>query len=597
MNPATALARVLIDELVRDGVHDAVLSPGSRSAPLALELAQADQAGRLRLHVRIDERSAGFLALGLSAGSGRTVPVVCTSGSAVANLHPAVVEAHHAHVRLLVLSADRPPELRGTGANQTIDQPGIFGSAVRSFVELGVPAERVGAVAYWRSVLARACASDVDGPVHINVALREPLVPDGDETWCEPLDGRREGKPWLSVLSSPTFTVALPNLAAGAVVVGHGATPENSADAVRLAEARGLPLISEPTGNAREGAQAISTYPLLLADPEFRRRHPLNAAIVVGKPGLTRSLMGWLREAYAMFVVDPHHDWVDPTRTTQLVLPEVPVDDRPGSKIVAETLPSADGVGWTADWLAAEVAARAAVDEVLDESGLSEARLARDVVAALPDGSLLFVGSSRPVRDVEAYARPRSGIRIVGNRGASGIDGAVSSAIGWAMTHDGPSYALMGDLSFLHDSNGLILGPEEPAPDLTIIVVDNNGGGIFGTLEQAGAPGFERVFGTPHKVDIASLCEATGTGYNIIDDLAELPEKLADPLSPAKMAELDALFPEAPTMSAQERRQWQQRRRWRGFIEVLHVQTDRAETAEVHRRVQEAVSTALAKLR
>lgn len=573
MNPATALASVLVDELVRGGVRDVVLSPGSRSAPLALELARADEAKRLRLHVRIDERSAGFLALGLSAGSSRTVPMVCTSGSAVANLHPAVVEAHHAHIRLLVLSADRPPELRGTGANQTIDQPGIFGNAVRSFVELGVPEERVGAVVYWRSVVSRACASDVDGPVHINVALREPLVPDGDETWCESLDGRRDERAWAAQLPPPPVSFAVPNPGRAVVVVGHGATVAQAQAAAELAAAWGVPLLSEPTGNARSGAGAISTYPLLLADQEFRAAHRVNMALVVGKPGLSRSLLSCIKEAYGVWVVDSHADWADPTRAAQMILPTVPVDDEDVSTRFADDRaddPESTDSSWFSDWLAAEAAARAAVDQVLDASGLSEARLARDLVAALPDGALLWVGSSRPIRDVEAYARPRSGISIVGNRGASGIDGAVSSAIGWALQHDVPSYALMGDLSFLHDSNGLLLGPEEPRPDLMIVVVDNNGGGIFGTLEQAGAPGFERVFGTPHTVDIASLCQATGVGYDVLDDLAELPAKLTDRPSP-------------------ERR--------RGTIEVLHVQTDRTETVEVHRRVQAAVSAALAGLR
>lgn len=596
MNPATALARVLVDELVRGGVRDVVLSPGSRSAPLALELARADGARRLRLHVRIDERSAGFLALGLSAGSGRTVGVVCTSGSAVANLHPAVVEAHHAHVRLLVLSADRPPELRGTGANQTIDQPGIFGSAVRSFVELGVPEERVGAVAYWRSVVSRACASDVDGPVHINVALREPLVPDGDETWCESLDGQPDGAPWQRVFRpvAAGFPVRQQPMVRGIVVVGHGATTEQSVAAAELAEAWGVPLLSEPTGNARFGPRAVSTYPLLLADPDFRAAHPLSFAVVVGKPGLTRSLMGWLRTAEALLVVDPHDDWADPTRTADWILPCVPVADPAGAVLIEDRAPAERDAGWTTSWLAAEAAARSVVDAVLDDSGLSEARIARDVVSALPDDALLWVGSSRPVRDVEAYARPRSGLSIVGNRGASGIDGAVSSAIGWALQHDGPSYALMGDLSFLHDSNGLILGPEEPRPDLMIVVVDNDGGGIFGTLEQAGAPGFERVFGTPHKVDIASLCEATGVGYDVIDDLAELPAKLADRPSPERVAEFEAPVPDLPPVTAEQRRR---RGRQRGTIEVLHVQTNRAETVEVHRRVQAAVSAALVGLR
>lgn len=565
MNPATALARVLVDELLRGGVTDAVLAPGSRSAPLALELADADAAGRLRLHVRIDERSAGFLAVGLSMVSGRPVPVVCTSGTAVANLHPAVLEAHHAHVRLLLLTADRPPELRGTGANQTVDQVGIFGSAVRWFVDLGVPEERPGAVGYWRSAVARALASTMDGPVHVNVALREPLVPDGDDSWCEPFGGRRDGAPWTTVSQpNPTpFSFARPG-DGSVVVVGHGATAVEWCAARALSEAWGWPLLSEPTGNARAGRCAIATYPLLLADEAFRSAHPPGMVILVGKPGLSRSLLAWLAEAYQLFVVDRHDDWADPTRSASLVLPAVPVaaetlqaQDRPVGR--ADGGPAIADSTWLREWQAADRAARAAVDMVLDSGGTTEPRLARDLMAALPEGALLLVGSSRPIRDLEAYAVARDGVRVVGNRGASGIDGAVSTAVGAALAHDGPAYALLGDLTFLHDANGLVLGPEEPRPDLTLVVVDNDGGGIFSTLGLAGQPDFERVFGTPHDVGLAALCAATGTAYRRLDDLADLPDALTG----------------------------------KG-IRVVHVRTDRSVAAALHRHLQAAVSAAIA---
>ncbi|MDP9497013.1 MAG: 2-succinyl-5-enolpyruvyl-6-hydroxy-3-cyclohexene-1-carboxylic-acid synthase, partial [Actinomycetota bacterium] len=210
MNPSTALARVLVDELVRGGVREAVLSPGSRSAPLAFALHRAETRGRLRLHVRIDERSAAFLALGLAKASGRPVPVVTTSGTAAANLHPAVLEAAHADVPLLLLTADRPPELRATGANQTVDQIGLYGGAARLFAEVGVPEARAGSVAYWRALTCRALAAATDdgggaaGPVHLNLALREPLVPDEDEQWVEPLDGRPDGRPWTQRVAAET---------------------------------------------------------------------------------------------------------------------------------------------------------------------------------------------------------------------------------------------------------------------------------------------------------------------------------------------------------------------------------------------------------
>ena len=242
MNPSTALARVLVDELVRGGVREAVLSPGSRSAPLALALHRADAAGRLRLHVRIDERSAAFLALGLAKASGRPVPVVTTSGTATANLHPAVLEAAHAHVPLLLLTADRPPELRGTGANQTVDQVGLYGGAVRLMVDLAVPEARPGQAAYWRSTVCRVLAAaegEPPGPVQLNVGLREPLVPDGDEAEPEPLAGRPDGAPWTARVAGAPVSVA-DDLPARTVVVVGDAPPAATTAALALAAAAGL---------------------------------------------------------------------------------------------------------------------------------------------------------------------------------------------------------------------------------------------------------------------------------------------------------------------------------------------------------------------
>ncbi len=266
MNPSTAFATVVVDELIRSGVREAVLAPGSRSTPLALALAAADREGRLRLHVRIDERTAGFLAIGLIRGTGLPVPVVTTSGTAVANLYPAVLEASHSGLPLIVLSADRPPELRGTGANQTTDQLKVFGDAVRLFHELGTPSKQVGQVAYWRSQIARAVSTAVGartadpGPVQLNCPLVEPLVPTDDGDWPEPLDGRSTG-PWTSVHASAAQPSAVAPGPKTVVVAGDGAS-----QAARLAaEAGGWPLFAEPSSRARTGPAVISAYRLLLA--------------------------------------------------------------------------------------------------------------------------------------------------------------------------------------------------------------------------------------------------------------------------------------------------------------------------------------------
>jgi 2-succinyl-5-enolpyruvyl-6-hydroxy-3-cyclohexene-1-carboxylate synthase len=249
-------------------------------------------------------------------------------------------------------------------------------------------------------------------------------------------------------------------------------------------------------------------------------------------------------------VVDPREDWADPTRTASLALPAVPTVSGGGSRRSA----------WLGSWLDADAAAVKAIDELLDgDDLLSEPRLARDLFAALPDGALLFVGASRPVRDLEAFARPRGGVRILGNRGVSGIDGLVSTAVGAGLAHGGPAYALIGDLSYLHDRNGLVIGPGEPRPDLTIIVVDNDGGGIFSFLPQAGVDGFERVFGTPHGVDIAADCAAVGVPFVDVREATDLKAALAP----------------APG------------------VRVVRVRTDRAATAALHTRIREAVTDSL----
>jgi len=524
VNPSTALARVLVDELVRGGVREVVLSPGSRSAPLAFALHRADLAGRLRLHVRIDERSAGFLALGLAKASGRAVPVVTTSGTATANLHPAVLEASHADVPLLLLTADRPPELRGTGANQTIDQVHLYGHAVRMFADVGAPERRAGQNAYWRALTCRALAAatgdagTASGPVQLNLGLREPLVPEEDEAWVEALDGREGGGPWTErIVAVPARPVDdLPSRTV--VVLGDG--PSGPAEqALRLAEARGWPVVAEPSSGAASSPALVPAAELVLADPGFLDAHLPDRVLVVGRPTLSR-VLGRLVSAAPADVVGAAGRWSDPARQAGRVLPGVPL---PGSGPVDDD--------WLPAWLAAGSQASDALTRVLAATpGLAEPVVAREVLAAA--GGVLFVGSSKPVRDL-FLAGPREGVRVLANRGAAGIDGTVSTALGAALADQaaggGQAYALLGDLTFLHDSNGLVIGPQEPRPDLTIVVANNDGGAIFGTLEQ-GAPGFEgafeRVFGTPHGVDLAALCAATGTPYTLAVTTAELRDAL-----------------------------------------------------------------------
>lgn len=550
MNPATALATVVVDEMLRCGMTDAVLAPGSRSAPLALALHARERAGDVRLHVRIDERSASFLALGLAKRSDRPVGLVCTSGTAAANFHPAVIEAHEARVPLIVLTADRPPELRGTGANQTIDQVKLYGSSVRWWCEVGVPENRPGMVAYWRSLTSRAWAAAREpdpGPVHLNMAFREPLVPDGDDGWCEPLDGDSTGA-WTKVrAATPGSVLHVPPTRRGVLVIGDGAV--NVKRYVAAASMAGWPVLAEPNGNGRYGDHALSSHHFVLGVPEFVQRHRPEVVVTLGKPGLSRPLVSLLRRAEQHIVLSPALDrWPDPVRSATQVAQEIEIPVVSGDE------------SWLRSWRAADQAAGAAVDAVLDESDeVTEPRLARDLVAGMPGGSLLFVAASMPIRDLDQTMRPRRGIRILANRGASGIDGLVSTAIGTALVHSGRSYALLGDLAFLHDQNGLILGPEEARPDLALVVVNNAGGGIFSLLPQAGVPaGFERVFGTPHRVDLEHVAAAHGLPYTRLESAGALSKSLVG-----------------------------------DGLRIIEARTDRAENALLHSRMRRAAHEAV----
>ncbi|MEV0698268.1 2-succinyl-5-enolpyruvyl-6-hydroxy-3-cyclohexene-1-carboxylic-acid synthase [Saccharopolyspora sp. NPDC050389] len=517
MNPSTAQATVLVDELIRCGAREAVLCPGSRNAPLAFALHAADAAGRLRLHVRIDERCAGFLAVGLAMRGRRPVPVVCTSGTAAANLHPAVLEASHSGIPLLAITADRPVELRGTGAGQTVDQHRLFGTGVRAAIEFPV-AEGSSANARWRSAVDRACAIAVGvrtgdpGPVQVNVPFREPLVPDGREV----VTGRAGGAPWNDVLPVVERLRPLPlEVSRTLVVAGQGGAGRIPA---------GVPVLAEP-GSAL-WQRSLRTAPWLLpaalsgAAPELMPEQVL----VLGRPTLHRCVQRLLADDRVdVFAVPAATScgrnrpmWTDVAGTVHGV----------GGIPAAWAPPAAFGDAWRR----ADRAAGAALDEALAaERGVTGPGLAGAVAAGVPAGSMLFAGPSSPIRDIALAARPRADVAVLANRGVAGIDGVVSTAIGAALTHDGPSYALLGDLTFLHDSNGLLLGPDEPRPALTLVVAADSGGSIFSLLEQ-GAPehaaSFERIFATPVRADLAQLCNAAGVPHTTVADLDQLPEVL-----------------------------------------------------------------------
>ena len=529
MNPSTALARVLVDELVRGGVREAVLCPGSRSAPLAYALAAADAEGRLRLHVRVDERTAGFLALGLARASGMPVPVVTTSGTATANLHPAVLEASHSGVPLLVLTADRPAELLGVGANQTIDQSGLYGPAVRQAVSLPAPESRAGQMAWWRATVCRALTAAIGaltgnpGPVHLNLALREPLVPTAATDWPEPLTGRADGGPWTVAARSADSE---PELYAGdprtLLVVGD-CGPLLTDRARRIADDSGWPLLAEPSAGLGPDALPLA----VLGVPALLESSPPDRVLVVGRPTLSRTVTALVSRPGV--VVD--------------VLTSVGRDYDPASSVGTvlvgelEVLGSVD-TEFAAAWQAAGLAVRQAVDRTLAaQPDLTGAAVAALVARAVGEHGLLVIGSSNPARDLATVSWEVSATaRVLANRGVAGIDGTVSTAVGSALAVQaegaGPAYALMGDLTFVHDATGLVIGPGEPVPDLCIVVINDDGGGIFGLLEQGSgelAGPFERIFGTPHGTDLSALCAATRTPHV----LATTTDELAIALRPS----------------------------------------------------------------
>lgn len=523
---AADLALALVAWLDRAGVTDVVVAPGSRNAPLSLALWASARAGGARLHTRIDERTAGFLALGLTK-SGSRAAVLTTSGTAVANLHPAVLEGIHAGVGMIVVSADRPARLRGTGANQTTEQTGIFGPLLTSYDVASV-------------IALDAVPAPRDAVVHLNVQLDAPLVPEvppaivpGQKHRDTPKSGAFD--PGLSQRS---------DLARGprtVVVAGDDAGPP----ARQLAEAAGWPLLAEPTSGSRTGENALRTYRLLLGTDLGAR---IERVIVFGRPTLSRPVTRLLERADVEVLVVPGRGlWPPKPEGSIAIDPPRWDDDGP------------DDPAWFEAWREADRALGRRLDRLLaDQPTLTPYDVAGATSAALPAGGLLVVGASSPVRDLDLMARPPAvGTRrkVIANRGLAGIDGTISTAIGAALGRrdSARNLALMGDLTFLHDQTAFVLGPDEPRPDLTVVVANDDGGAIFSMLEQgapAHADSFERLFGTPHGMDLGSLCAAARIPHLRVTSRPELEHALASPnggievveavISRADRRELDA---------------------------------------------------------
>jgi 2-succinyl-5-enolpyruvyl-6-hydroxy-3-cyclohexene-1-carboxylate synthase len=577
-NRNTALASAFAEELARCGLRHAVLSPGSRSTPLALALWRQPQ---IETTVIVDERSAAFFALGAAQASGAPVAVLCTSGTAAANFHPAICEADHAAVPLLALTADRPPELRGVGAGQAIDQLKLYGGSVRWFCEVGNHDADDEGLLHYRATACRAFAAargeQRPGPVHLNFALREPLAPlseEGAVSATDPLalEGRGE-RPLTAVtpIDMEPSQFLLDEVAAhiaeaeiGVIVVGRQLDPELRGPLADLARVAGYPILAEPTSQLRCGphdrSHVVTTYDLLLRDERFRETATPDLVLRFGEMPTSKPLRSWLAESGAdQIVVDPLGDWNEPTRRAAALLRADPTELAAGwAARLGERRPA------PAMWLRAERAAREAIEtELSDSNVLSEPGLQLALGAAHSDGELVYTASSMPIRDQEAFLPSNdTDVAFLCNRGANGIDGLISSGIGAANATSKPTTIVTGDLGLLHDIGGLAALRDVSTP-VRIVVVDNDGGGIFHFLPQREALDggeFEALLGTPRGVDVAKAAALFDLPHHRLDTLDQLPDALA------------------------------------AGTGLLEVNTDRRANAALHRILSQRVSAALADL-
>jgi 2-succinyl-5-enolpyruvyl-6-hydroxy-3-cyclohexene-1-carboxylate synthase len=597
-NANTALASAFAEELTRGGLRQAVVSPGSRSTPLALALWRQPE---IEVTVIVDERSAGFFALGAAQASGDPVALLCTSGTAVANYHPAVYEADESGLPLIVLSADRPPELRGIGAGQTVDQIKVFGSSVRWFCEVGTHDADDAGLLHYRSVACRAVAAargeTRPGPVHLNLPWREPLAPvpvDGavSATDALALEGR-DGRPLTAVtridLEPSAFLLEevaghIGDAIAGVIVAGRQLDPELREPLAHLARVSGFPILADPTSQLRCGphdrSHVVAAYDLLLRDERFARSVVPDLVLRFGEMPTSKPLRSWLTASGASeIVVDPYGAWDEPTNRASAILRADPTELASGWAARLEKEPR----GAPEAWLAAERTAQAALTAALesdasdrdgDRTGgglgpvgggsITEPALHRALGRADRDGDLVYTASSMPIRDQEAFhGASDADVLFLSNRGANGIDGLVSSGIGAAHASGRPTTIVTGDLGLLHDLGGLaaLRGVSTP---VRVVVIDNCGGGIFHFLPQErvlAGDEFEALLGTPRGIDAAKAAALFDLPHRRLESLAELPDALA-----------------AGT----------------GLIEI---KTDRTTNVASHRHLQERIQAALAQLR
>jgi 2-succinyl-5-enolpyruvyl-6-hydroxy-3-cyclohexene-1-carboxylate synthase len=583
----------LVDELVRSGVRHFCVCPGSRSTPLALAIARHASA---RLWMHLDERAAGFFALGMAKASREPVALVCTSGTAAANFMPAVVEAFYARIPLVVLTADRPHELRDAGAPQTIDQIDLFGKHAKWFVDLAEPDTTPEMLRYVRTVAGRAAAlarRGPAGPVHLNCPFREPLVsPIAPEESAS--EQRPAAQPYVGVaggLVAPeadlvaTLAAELRAIARGLIVCGPQNDPALAAPLARLAGVLGYPILADPLSGLRcgphDGSHVLGCYDAVLREPSFVERLAPDVVLRFGAMPTSKPVLQYLQRhaGCRQIVVDGEGGWNEPTLLASDVfhvdgrlLCEALLSHREHrgrgdeDADVTSSVPSvAESASWLDAWVKTDRAAGRVIAERLDAMGeLFEGKVFAELAEILPDGALLYAGNSMPVRDMDTFfpGGERS-IRMLANRGANGIDGVVSSALGANAATARPAVLVIGDLSFYHDANGL-LAARQHGLDLVIVLINNDGGGIFSFLPQATATPehFETLFGTPHGLDFRPLAETYGAHYTRADDWVALRGAIGDGLAS-------------------------------GGLHVVELRTDRARNVTLHREMWRVVAAAL----
>ena len=547
--PAIVCATALVDTLIGAGVTRYVLSPGSRSAPLALALAEREQQGLISLQVRIDERGAGFFALGLAAADHEPVAVVCTSGTAVANLYPAVVEANHSGLPLIMLTADRPPELRSVGAPQTINQVGIFADNVRWAQDLPTPGTDVTQERNtWQTAALAAVEASHDGPVHLNLPFRPPLV------GAVPKPAIQAAAPASPRPDPASVPLPADGVERGVIVVGDlalspAANEQLWQDLTTISRTRRWPILAEPTANPITDTNLIQHAPLVLRSEGFCAAHAPDFLLSVGRFGLSRPVMALARAAQLHWSVNigGRPGPLDPALSATRQLDALPTAGDPSPDTAGEdqnqTTPSGVAGAWLAQWLAADAQATDLVRSWFSSPEADSGAAA--TLAAWPpaaSGETVFVAASWPVRYVDSFVTASSGVRVVANRGANGIDGLVSTAFGLAVglgsarqrasevnagqerpPEAGSMLAIVGDIAFLHDVGALVQVPAHL--NLTILVLDNNGGGIFSQLEQgepAYARDFDRVFGTPTHQDLRRVSAGFGVPTVTVTNVSDL---------------------------------------------------------------------------